>query len=158
MIKLGIVSDSHGRDIQLERFEQVCVREKYDAVIHLGDTREDAKWLERNLPMPVISVAGNCDPFSRHQREARFSFENHRLLAVHGDAQGVKYGYERLSYYTEEAGAEIALFGHTHRQFAAYVGSVIMINPGALKDGYYAELLLDGKKVIPYERSLNDKK
>lgn len=158
MIKLGIVSDSHGRDIQLERFEQVCAREKYDVVIHLGDTRDDAKWLERNLPMEVLSVAGNCDPFSKHLRELRLSYENHRMIAVHGDAHGVKYGLERLSYYAEEQNAEIALFGHTHRQFAGYVGNVIMINPGALKDGCYAELLLDGRSITPYERNLNDGK
>lgn len=157
MVKLGIVSDSHGRDIQLERFEKICAREKYDAVLHLGDTRDDARWLEQNLSMEVLSVAGNCDPFSRHQREIRITYENHRILAVHGDAFGVKYGYERLSYYAEEQNMEIALFGHTHRQFIGYVGGVLMINPGALKDGFYAELLLDGRQIVPYERNLNEK-
>ena len=74
-------------------------------------------------------------------------------LAVHGDAQGVKYSYERLSYYAEEIGAEIALFGHTHQAFAGYVGSIMLVNPGALWDGCYGELLLDGLRVIP---SLNN--
>lgn len=158
MIKLGIVSDSHGREIQLERFERICRQEKYDAVIHLGDTREDARWLEKNLPVRLISVSGNCDPFSKQQREARMVYEGHRLLAVHGDAYGVKYGFERLSYYAEEIGAEIALFGHTHQQFSGYVGGILMINPGALKDGCYGELLLNGSHVIPWGRSLNDRR
>lgn len=153
MIKLGIVADSHGRDIYLERFAAVCRKEGYDAVIHLGDVREDARWLERNLETAVVSVAGNCDMFSSHPREARLSYEGHSILAVHGDAQGVKYGYERLSYYAEEIGAEIALFGHTHQAFAGYVGSIILVNPGALWDGCYGELLLDGRRVIP---SLNN--
>ena len=32
MIKLGIVSDSHGSETQLDRFRDVCLKEQYDAV------------------------------------------------------------------------------------------------------------------------------
>lgn len=156
MVKLGIVSDSHGRAAQLERFAALCRQERYDAVIHLGDVRSDARWLERNLNLRVISVAGNCDPFSGHAREERLSFDECRLLAVHGDAYGVKYGYERLSYHAEEIGAGIALFGHTHRPFAGYVGRVMLVNPGALMDGNYAELRIEGHRAIPMERNLNE--
>lgn len=156
MIKIGIVSDSHGREIQLERFRDLCIREKFDAVFHLGDVREDAKWLARNLTMPLISVAGNCDPFSRQPEEARAAYEGHHILAVHGHNQGVKYGLERLSYYAEEIGAEIALFGHTHRQFAGYVGRVLLVNPGSLRNGDYATLTLDGRQVLAREWNLNE--
>jgi len=158
MVKIGIVSDSHGREIQLERFADRCKQAKYDAVFHLGDMRDDAKWLEKNLDIPVISVAGNCDTFSRHQRTVCVRYEGHVVLAVHGHEQGVKYGYERLSYYAEDAGADIALFGHTHCQFCAFVGNVMMINPGALRNGDYAELEIDGKNVTPRERNLDDRK
>lgn len=156
MIKLGIVSDSHGSETQLDRFRDVCLKEQYDAVYHLGDVRSDAKWLENNLNIPVISVAGNCDPFSHQQRTVQSSFEGHRIIAVHGHEQGVKYGLDRLSYFAEDNGAEIALFGHTHNQFAAMAGNVILINPGALRNGHYAELVLDGKDVLPKLRNLDD--
>ena len=157
MIKLGIVSDSHGRDIQLERFADLCRTKQYDAVFHLGDVRDDAKWLENNISIPLISVAGNCDPFSRHQREVLVRFGDQRILAVHGDAQGVKYGYERLSYYAEDKGAQIALFGHTHRQFIGWLGQVMLVNPGALRNGDYAEITIDGTDVEPRGLNLNDK-
>ena len=156
MLKLGVVSDSHGRESMLERFAEVCRENAYDYVFHLGDIRDDAKWLERNLNVPVISVAGNCDPFSRHQREARPMLEGKRFLAVHGDAQGVKYGYDRLSYYAEDTGAAVALFGHTHIPFVGWVGNVLLINPGALRNGNYAEITLDGSDIIPRECNLND--
>ncbi|MBR6767039.1 MAG: YfcE family phosphodiesterase [Clostridia bacterium] len=156
MVKIGVVSDSHGRQIMLEMFADKCRAEGYDYVFHLGDTRDDAKWLERNLSVPLISVAGNCDAFSRHQREVRPTFEGHRFIAVHGDGQSVKYGYERLSYYAEDAGAEVALFGHTHQQFIGWVGSVLLINPGALRNGHYAEIILEGKDIIPRGLNLND--
>lgn len=157
MIKIGIVSDSHGSETQLERFAEVCSMENYDAVFHLGDIRGDAKWLERNVSMSLVSVAGNCDPFSRQPTEARTAYEGHRILAVHGHEQGVKYGLDRLSYYAEEAGFEIVLFGHTHQQFAGYVGRTMLINPGSLRNGHYTELTLDGKQIGIRELNLNDR-
>ena len=156
MVRLGIVSDSHGREVWLDRYLELCRREKYDAVIHLGDLRSDARWLEKRLELPVFSVAGNCDLFSDRPRMARAAFGAHRLLAVHGHLQDVKYGYDRLSYYAEEQGATIALFGHTHRAYAGFVGGVMIVNPGALMDGCYAELILDGNRAEPYLKNLKE--
>ena len=156
MVKLGVVSDSHDRTLWLERYLALCQREKYDCVFHLGDLRSDARWLERRLDMPVISVAGNCDVFTDHQQEARATYEGHALLAVHGHRQNVKYGYDALSYYAEERGAQIALFGHTHRAYVGWLGRVMLMNPGALMDGCYGELILDGERVVPYLKNLKD--
>ena len=50
--------------------------------------------------------------------------------------------------------ADIALFGHTHRPCVEWVGGVLLINPGALMRGRYAELLLDGKRIIPTLKKL----
>ena len=156
MTRLGIVSDSHDRGVWLERWLKKCQREKYDAVFHLGDYDSDARWLEKRLELPVFSVAGNCDLFSDRPRMARATFGAHRLLAVHGHLQDVKYGYDRLSYYAEEQGATIALFGHTHRAYVGWVGGVLLVNPGALMDGRYAELVLDGDRAVPYLKSFRD--
>lgn len=156
MTRLGIVSDSHDRGVWLEKYLELCRRERYDAVFHLGDYCQDARWLERRLEQPVISVAGNCDMFSSQPREARAAYGPHRLLAVHGHLQDVKYGYERLSYLAEEQGATIALFGHTHQPYAGWMGRVLMLNPGALMDGRYAELTLDQDRIVPRLKSLRD--
>ena len=150
MTRLGVVSDSHDRGVWLERYLKLCRKEKYDAVFHLGDYDSDARWLQKRLETPVIAVAGNCDMFSELPRMVRAAYGPHRLLAVHGHLQDVKYGYDRLSYYAEEKGAEIALFGHTHHPYAGYSGRTLMINPGALNEGRCGELLLDGKRVVPY--------
>ena len=144
-----MVSDSHDAHLWVERYLEKANREGYDAVIHLGDGSGDVRWLQRRLRMPLIKVAGNCDFYSKEPREARPSFEGHRILAVHGDKYDVKYGYERLSYYAEEIGVDIALSGHTHRPFCEYVGRVLVVNPGALNMGRYAELTLDGARVVP---------
>ena len=156
MTRLGIVSGSHDRRGWLERYLSLCKREKYDAVFHLGDYDSDARWLERRLRAPLIAVAGNCDMFSDRPRMARASFGAHQLLAVHGHQQDVKYGYEKLSYYAEEQHAGIALFGHTHQPYVGWMGGVLLVNPGALMDGRYAELLLDGERVVPRLKSFRD--
>lgn len=153
MVRLGIVSDSHGRDVWLEAFAERCAREKYDAVFHLGDLEGDARWLARHVDVPVLGVPGNCDAFSVSPREVLADYEGHRILAVHGHRQDVKYGYEHLSYCAEDRGAEIALFGHTHVPYAGWLGRAMLMNPGALMDARYGELLLDGRRMVPLLKS-----
>lgn len=150
MTRIAIVSDSHGGQFHLNRFLEYCRAEKIDQVCHLGDVVDDACFLRKNLDIPVALVAGNCDFYSREPRELRFNIEGVRFLLVHGDRYGVKYGYDRLSYYAEEAKANCVLFGHTHVPFAGYVGNALLVNPGALKSGNICMLELDGKDIIPH--------
>ena len=156
MVKLGLISDSHCGEIWVERFLALANREKYDTVFFMGDGESDARWLEKRLKMQLVWVAGNCDYYSKQAREMTAGFEGHRIIVVHGDRWDVRWGYERLSYHAEESGADIALFGHTHRPFAGYCGGTLMINPGALMDGRYGELILDGRRVVPCLKSLKD--
>ncbi len=149
MTRIGVASDSHGGMFHLERFAEICRAEKFDLVFHLGDVLEDARWLERHLDIPVTSVAGNCDFYGHHQREARLTVEGKRLLLLHGDRFRVKYGYDSLSYYAEENAMDAALFGHTHRSFAGYVGRALLVNPGALKNGSYCVLELSKTDIVP---------
>lgn len=156
MIRLGVISDSHDRTYWIERWLEFAKGQNYDAVFHLGDYDSDARWLSRRLDAPMICVAGNCDMFSKLPRMARAAYGPHRIIAVHGHLQDVKYGYDKLSYYAEDNQSTIALFGHTHRPFADYVGSVLLMNPGALMDGCYGELILDGDRTVPCLKSLKD--
>ena len=149
MMRIAVVSDSHGGAYHLERFVRFCKSEAIDHVCHLGDMVEDAQYLRKNLDIPVALVAGNCDFYSREAREVSFTMEGKRFLLVHGDKHGVKYGYDRLSYYAEENMADCTLFGHTHRAFAGCVGNALLVNPGALKSGSLCILELNGGDIAP---------
>ena len=149
MTRIGVVSDSHGGRLHLERFAEICRAEGFDQVFHLGDVLDDARWLEKNLEIPVTSVAGNCDFYAHHPREARVTVEGKRLLLIHGDRYRVKLGYDMLSYYAEENAVDAALFGHTHQPFAGYVGRALLINPGALKNGHYCILEVSAGDILP---------
>lgn len=154
MVRLGIISDSHGGMVRLGQFARLTEREKLDAIIHLGDGQSDAKWLQKKVSMPVHFVAGNCDWPGSAPREARLSFGGVRILAVHGDKYGVKLDCGPLSYYAEEIGAAIALFGHTHQPFAGYVGGAMLLNPGALNAGKYAILEIEKGNAVPFLEDL----
>ena len=149
MTRIAVVSDSHGGQYHLERFVRFCRAEGIEQVFHLGDIVDDARWLRRNLDIPVGFVAGNCDFYSREPREIQITIEGKHFLLVHGDRYGVKYGYERLSYYAEEQMADCTLFGHTHSCFAGYVGNALLINPGALKNGTVCVLNVTEKDIEP---------
>ena len=152
MTRIAVVSDSHGGKLHLERFVEFCKAERIDRVYHLGDIVDDAKWLERRLDIPLIYVAGNCDYMAREAREIREireTVEGKRILLVHGDRYGVKYSYDKLSYYAEENMMDAALFGHTHRSFAGYMGNALLINPGALKSGSLCLLEVTPRDIAP---------
>ena len=157
MTRIGVVSDSHGGMLHLERFAEICRAEHFDQVFHLGDVLDDARWLEKNLEIPVTSVAGNCDFYAHHPREARVTVEGKRLLLIHGDRYRVKLGYDMLSYYAEENAVDAALFGHTHQPFAGYVGRALLINPGALKNGHYCILEVSAGDIVPRILNMDEK-
>lgn len=148
-MRIAVVSDSHGGKYHLERFVRFCKAENIQQVCHLGDVTEDAHYLRENLDIPVALVAGNCDFYSHEPREISFTLEGVRFLLVHGDRFGVKYGYDRLSYYAEEKMADCTLFGHTHRAFAGYVGNALLVNPGALKNGSLCLLEVNERDITP---------
>lgn len=157
MTRIGVVSDSHGGMLHLERFAEICRAEHFDQVFHLGDVLDDARWLEKNLEIPVTFVAGNCDFYAHHPREARVTVEGKRLMLLHGDRYRVKLGYDMLSYYAEENAVDAALFGHTHQPFAGYVGRALLINPGALKNGHYCILEVSAGDIVPRILNMDEK-
>ena len=147
MKKLFVLSDSHGATGMLELCAQYIEERSFNRIIHLGDFRKDAEWLEERLGVEVLGVAGNCDLFSHDIRETIIRLEKVNIFICHGDKYGVKTGYDRLSYHTSEMTCNMALFGHTHQEFAQDVGGVMLVNPGTLLNGRAAENEIDGDKI-----------
>lgn len=154
MHKIAVISDSHGGKVRLDMFRRIAEAERFDMIIHCGDGVSDAKWLAKNLGCEVKYVAGNCDFLGRDVRELVVNCGMVRLLAVHGDMYDVKWDLTRLSYAAEEKCVQVALFGHTHQPFAGWAGGVMMVNPGALKDGKYAVLQIENGQAVPMLKSL----
>ena len=117
MCKILVISDVHGR---LRDLRWVLQNETADAMFFLGDGLYDlnaALELRREpVPYPIYRVAGNCDVNYSEPSEGLAPFGGVLFFYTHGHHYGVKMGSERLAECAGERGADVALFGHTHRR------------------------------------------
>ena len=129
-----ILSDSH-RD--LDNMRKAIDREMPRAIFHLGDHDGDAAQLQKEFPhIPMYCVCGNCDtPFPLAQETQLVELEGVRIFAAHGHKHNVKYGHMNFYMATREQGAQLGLFGHSHRPLCEDFGGLWLLNPGSCK-GY----------------------
>ncbi len=143
-MKIIVASDSHyERAMLISLVEEIRRRGDIDTVIHLGDMEGDADWLRGHLNIPVYSVPGNCDMRFNAPPEIVVELGGVQMMLCHGHMQRVKYTFDPLAYRAMELNVPIALFGHTHARCLRNEGGVLLLNPGALKDGRYALLEIE---------------
>lgn len=111
----------------------------YDAVIHLGDGERDLDSVSAlTRGKKVFSVRGNCDFASLLNLNEVFNIGSARFFISHGHYEGVKYGLTEFYFKAKSVGADVALFGHTHEQMHDYEDGLHIMNPGSIREGYYA--------------------
>ena len=135
-MKLIILSDSHG---DREAIRTVIDRHQADAdgFAFLGDGLEEFQDITAPLTdKKILGVCGNND-FSMRSRGFReqleISLEGHRLLLVHGHRYSVKRDLLPLAMEARQAGADIALYGHTHAAAQIKRNGIFFFNPGSLR-------------------------
>lgn len=118
-MKILVFSDSHGYVGNMKQIVDNSMAAKSfvrpDAIVHLGDGAYDIK--RCNIEgRAVYTVRGNCDFFdSAMPSELLISLEECKILIMHGHLLEVKQGIERAALYATKKGADLLLFGHTHR-------------------------------------------
>ena len=127
-----VVSDSHGK---VNKLMQAVEQVHPSYVLHLGDCQRDLEKLRQAFPMlPMEGVPGNCDYGSCDQPERLIELGGVRILMLHGHTRGVKSDVMRAVWAARECGAQVLLFGHTHRPLVDYDGTLYTMNPGAIGD------------------------
>ena len=131
-MKILIVSDTHGRDENLEK--AVYREEPFDYLIHCGDVEGREIFIEALVDCPCCIVSGNNDFFSDLPREEEIELDGNKVLVTHGHYYGVSMD---ISGVAEEAasrdrGCEAVLFGHTHYPEIEMQEGILVINPGSL--------------------------
>ena len=129
-MKICVFSDSHGDP---DHMIEAVRAEKPDYVFFLGDGERDLQDLGREFPgLPVAAVRGNCDLYSDLPADLVCAVGGVRIFATHGHRYGVKTDrrLEALKYAAKRAGAEVALFGHTHSPCLEEEDGLTVINPG----------------------------
>ncbi len=134
-MKILVVSDSHGHDSRLR--DVIRRSAPFDMLIHLGDAEGSEKrireWcLEQNPACEVYILRGNNDFFTRLPSELEIMIGRYKAFLTHGHMYGVSMSPERLLEEARDRGAQIAMFGHTHRPCLEFTGDITLLNPGSI--------------------------
>lgn len=130
-MRILVFSDSHGHTGKM--IDIVKSLNNIDMIIHLGDLVKDAKKLEDSFKQIQIEyVAGNNDWSTEAPKEKIIQTGNKKGFITHGNLYGVKMGYDRIAYRSQELEVDFALFGHTHVPFESYYHNILLINPGSI--------------------------
>ena len=159
MIRALILSDIHGETTTLrwlleEVWKQVG---PIDAYICLGDGVRDFDNAEsfirqRDEHATMYAVRGNCDFTAAHPDRLVIHLGGLKIYLTHGHIHRVKGGLDYLRSAAREAGADIALYGHTHRANVEYT-TPWLLNPGAAENDCCALLEIDNGK--PHVKLIN---
>ncbi len=142
MLKIIVISDSHGNTVKLGR---IIRRESpFDYLFHCGDGAGDLIHVDVPAGTVVVRVCGNVD-MARNldaERLVVMPVGPVTVMAAHGDQFYVNYGYEAIEREGRSRNADIVLFGHTH---AAYHGGTkpVLFNPGPATNGKYGLIYVD---------------
>ncbi len=113
-MKLLVLSDTHR---SLGFAYEAIETESPDAVAHLGDHLSDAEDLSFAFQEPeFFYVPGNCDYEPAARQSLLLELAGVRIFLTHGHLFGVKSGLDTLAAAAKDMGAQLALFGHTHRR------------------------------------------
>lgn len=145
-MKLLVFSDSHGA---VDCMAQAVDLEHPDQILHLGDLVRDAERLADWYPdIPLVNVCGNCDGWCNTPDERLITAGGRRLLLTHGHTYRVKAGPELAVEAARAKGAEVLLFGHTHRPLCECRGGLWVMNPGTIQGPIhrtYGVIVTDGE-------------
>lgn len=131
-MRIGIVSDSHGNIRIFEDMLAVPGAAEAELWLHAGDFAPDADDLEILSGRRVVRVLGNCDLFlDGVYDETVVEAAGHRIFLTHGHLFNVRFDTELLAAAACEAGADIAVYGHTHIALEER-GDVTVLNPGSI--------------------------
>ncbi|WP_435063501.1 metallophosphoesterase [Halobaculum sp. EA56] len=128
---LAVISDTHATDGHELRGRTLEAVREADAVIHAGDFyREPVLDALLDVNDAVYGVTGNNDDAALRER-----LPEERVVAVEGATIAVRHrsrsGATGLALFGRERGADLVVFGHSHRPEFDDSGPVPLLNPGS---------------------------
>ena len=149
-MRVLVFSDSHGRVSPMADAVELY---RPDVAFHLGDMIRDGENLRLACPdLRLYQVPGNCDWSSQGVNEATIELEGKKIFYLHGHTRGVMTGIGQAVSAARAEGAQLLLFGHTHRPVKMEYDDLLAINPGAAEDNRCALLMWEAAgpiQVIP---------
>jgi putative phosphoesterase len=137
-MKIGIVSDSHGRVDTVLTALSLLLERGAELLIHCGDI-DDAPAVRAFAGWTVHFVWGNCDAdkpamlsamrdigATLHPSFGHLELEGRRIAWTHGDDGRLFRELEHVDQY------DYLFYGHTHVAEQHRTGRTLVVNPGAL--------------------------
>lgn len=122
---IGLISDTHG--LLRPRVHEALAG--VELILHAGDVGGQEILDELALIAPVRAVFGNTDPPDSP------GLSDDILVTVGAVSIHVSHGHELGSptpvKLAERYGADVVVYGHTHKQLVTQIGGRLVINPGA---------------------------
>ena len=133
MIRAAVFADTHTNTARMLEAVRTL---RPDVLIHLGDHDRDAEALRRTFPeLPLHVVRGNCDILGNTPERLVVELGPVKAFCTHGHLYSVDWSFDYLVYAAQEAGAKLALCGHTHEAANLEIGGVQALNPGTAGKG-----------------------
>lgn len=136
-MKIGLLSDSHGRVHPTREAVAAVVANGAELLLHMGDIGSD-KVLEELVGHNARIVFGNCDDeiesLSRYARALGISVD-HPCGWLELQGKHIAYTHGHMPELMKQAiarGASYLIHGHTHEVADVRAGCTRIINPGAL--------------------------
>ena len=112
-----------------------------ELVIFLGDGEDDVRDIPMQFPTKAfIGLRGNCDFCGIFPLVQTFETDKVRFFGTHGHLYQVKSTFAALKSAAKKEKAQVALFGHTHHPLLVEENGLLLMNPGALRNGCYGIL------------------
>lgn len=131
---IAVVSDTHGETDHRLRGRTLEAVRAADLVIHAGDFTTGAVVDSfRGESARFVAVHGNSDTAAVRERlpaRRTVDAEDLRIVVVHGH----EHAGTALSLLGRQEGADLVVFGHTHRPEVSRAGNVVLLNPGSHAD------------------------
>ena len=152
-----IISDTHGKH---DGVDEILEREgEFDMLIHLGDVEGGEIYLDVMFECPKYIVRGNNDFFAPHPYEEEFDLGPHHIMITHGHHYHVSTGPEILKEEALSIGADVVMFGHTHRPYFEQDEEITVLNPGSVsyprqegRQGSYMIMEMDADGTLKFEQ------
>ena len=132
-----VISDSHGSITALTtvlKWANDTGIDAFDAAVFLGDGYEDLALASARtgFTLPWYAVRGNGDFSFSVPDNLVLEISARKFFLSHGNLYRVREGCKTIAVAARNAGAEAALFGHTHIPYCATVDGMFLLNPGSI--------------------------
>jgi putative phosphoesterase len=123
---IGLISDTHGL-VRPEVFDALA---GVSRIFHAGDVGPSEVLVELGTIAPIEAVYGNTDAPGRPDLAERIdvTIRGVRIVVTHGHEVGVPTPPKLVNAYP---GADVIVYGHTHKQLVTKAARLIVVNPGA---------------------------